>query len=68
MHELGHVVHSLVNKHRYQLLANNFKLDYAEICAKIFENLVFLLPASEAPGIFQEEHFLQHTELFRTIS
>lgn len=44
MHEMGHVMHSLLNKHPYQLLANNYKIDYAEICAKIFENLVFLCP------------------------
>ncbi|EAS01489.2 peptidase family M3 protein (macronuclear) [Tetrahymena thermophila SB210] len=49
MHEIGHSLHSVLNHHRYQLYANNFKIDYAEICAKVFENLIFLLPQNAAP-------------------
>ncbi|KAL4461060.1 hypothetical protein ABPG74_016532 [Tetrahymena malaccensis] len=84
MHEIGHSLHSVLNHHRYQLYANNFKIDYAEICAKVFENLVFLLPQNPhktSPASKEQQQksdsstefifqkpFSQYIELFRIVS
>ena len=37
VHELGHLMHSSLSRHKYSYLTNNYPNDYAEMIAIMFE-------------------------------
>ncbi len=39
VHELGHLMHSSLSRHKYSYLTNHYMTDYAEMIALLFEYL-----------------------------